>query len=889
MRQIPILLKRLIPLVPIPHRGTVWRWVAYGVLAIASLILCVLAQPGLAVDPLALLESEQSATEQPAPMDAAPRTAQGLVEQGQQLYEAGRYADAIRVLEQAIAAAAQAGETADQVRALRNLALVYQQQQQFREAAEAIETALSRLDGVPATEQAPLRASVLDVQGGVQFGQGQSEAALRAWEEAAQLYDAIGDDAAALQNRINQSQAMQRLGFYRRAIALLTPITEQLQAQPDSPAQAVALRSLGDALRFVGDLEQSRIALETSEAIAQRLQRPDLADSAQLSLANTLRAQGETDGALATYQTLIRTSASEEVQAQALANQVSLLIEMGQTSAAQALWPTVRTQFDRVSPSQPMLFARVNVAQSYIKAGIERSPSAGELAEFLAIATRQAQVLSDTRSESFALGTLALLYEQEGRLTDAKDLNEQALGLAQAINANDVSYLWQWQLGRLYKAEGDRTGDPQNYAKAINAYSDAVGTLQQLRTDLVAVNAQVQVSFQDSVEPIHRELVGLLLDEERRDPTPTNISKARDVIESLQLAELDNFFREACLDTQAVDIDQLDPHAAVIYPIMLSDRLEIVVSLPKQELRHYTSPVPRDNIEALIAQLRQQLTLRVGNSYRAGMTTLYDWMIRPLKDALEASQVDTLVFVLDGALRNIPMAALYDGDSFLIEQYSIALTPGLQLVNPRPLQDRELSVLTGALSEPRQGFSALPNVVPEVEQIQSTVPAEVFLNEAFTQEAIQVALRSEAETIVHLATHGQFASNTEETFILTWDGQLNINALNEVLQASELNQREPIELMVLSACQTATGDKQAALGLAGMAVRAGARSTIATLWQVNDEATALLMEELYSQLTQSQVSKAEALRQAQLKVLQVPQFRQHPYFWAPYILVGNWL
>jgi CHAT domain-containing protein len=281
--------------------------------------------------------------------------------------------------------------------------------------------------------------------------------------------------------------------------------------------------------------------------------------------------------------------------------------------------------------------------------------------------------------------------------------------------------------------------------------------------------------------------------------------------------------------------------------------------------------------------------LRVGRQHIAPAQQIYNWVIAPAAADLAASGVDTLVFVLDGELRNIPMAVLYDGDRFLLEQYNLALTPGLQLIDPKPIDPQALRVLTAGLSESRQGFSSLPNVVSEVQEIQDTVPTTVLLNDDFTVETFESRLTFESTPVVHLATHGKFSSSNADTFVLTWDDRLDITALNNLLQVSELNQAGPVELLVLSACQTATGDKQAALGMAGMAVRSGARSTIATLWQVNDEATAILMSELYNGLATKTLTKAEALRQAQLKVLREPQFRQHPYFWGPYVLLGNWL
>ena len=160
-------------------------------------------------------------------------------------------------------------------------------------------------------------------------------------------------------------------------------------------------------------------------------------------------------------------------------------------------------------------------------------------------------------------------------------------------------------------------------------------------------------------------------------------------------------------------------------------------------------------------------------------------------------------------------------------------------------------------------------------------------NESFKNSSIETNIKQYPAQIVHLATHGQFSSKAEDTFILTWDGQLNIDQLTNILR-SDKKQIRPIELLVLSACQTATGDKRASLGLAGIAVRAGARSTIATLWSVDDQASSLLMSEFYQELTNGKITKSEALRRAQLEVLKQDEFK-HPYFWSAFVLIGNWL
>ncbi len=198
------------------------------------------------------------------------------------------------------------------------------------------------------------------------------------------------------------------------------------------------------------------------------------------------------------------------------------------------------------------------------------------------------------------------------------------------------------------------------------------------------------------------------------------------------------------------------------------------------------------------------------------------------------------------------------------------------------------------LTEARQGFSALPGVARELDEIGSHLPAQVILNQAFTADALKQEIQKSSFPVVHLATHGQFSSNPEETFILTYDQKVNVTELQEILRSRETGRwgvtREipPIELLVFSACQTATGDKRAALGLAGVAVRSGARSTLATLWSVKDESTSQLMADFYREFSLGQMNKAEALRRAQVALLQQPQY-QHPFYWAPFILVGNWL
>ncbi len=237
------------------------------------------------------------------------------------------------------------------------------------------------------------------------------------------------------------------------------------------------------------------------------------------------------------------------------------------------------------------------------------------------------------------------------------------------------------------------------------------------------------------------------------------------------------------------------------------------------------------------------------------------------------------------------MAVLNDGKQFLVEKYAIALTPGLQLLDAKkPLPRVQLSALKGGLSQARDKFPALRYVQTELTEIltEAKVGGAELLNENFTSAAIQKGIDSVPFPIVHLATHGQFSSNADETFLLVWDKRLNVNELNSLLRSREEGGKGAVELLVLSACQTAVGDKRAVLGLAGVAVKAGARSTVATLWFVSNEATAKLMTQFYRELSETTITKAEALRRAQVSLLKNSEY-QTPIYWAPYVMVGNWL
>ena len=896
-----------------PNRDRFYKRSPILVCLLFTLALCLTVLPAIA----------QAPKSTPLPVQPSTSTPQQLFEQGTILYQSGQFAEAASAFQQAAQAYQTHGDRLKQAAALSNLSLTYQQLGRWQDAKAVIEESLMLLNGqkesstqnslatrreaLLKTQNLHLLAEALDIQAGLQLATGQSDEALATWQQVTTLYTQLNDETNVFRSRINQAKALQIKGFYRRALDILNELKESLKAQPDSLTKAIALRSLGDALQLAGDLDHSHQILQQSLEMAQRLHVPEAISAAYFSLGNTARAQKDTASAIDYYQKAIANSANPLSKVQAQINQLSLLIEINPASkASEAVQLAEQIQFTHLPPNRESLFAKINYAQAVIQllgsANISKSMASSipaltqTVVALLSQTIQQAKSLHDRAATAYALGTLGHLYEQRQQWSQAQQLTEQALQQVQTQNAPEITYRYLWQLGRLFVAQS-------NLSPARTAYEGAIAHLKALRSDLVASNREAQFNFRDGVEPVYREAVALLFAIEKTDPNPENLNQARQLIETLQLAELDNFFRAACIDFKSVSLDKVvdrgDPTAAVIYPIMLGQELQVIVKMPAQPLRHYATPKPRAEVEGVLHQLREQLVDEdtIKKTQALGKE-VYNWLIHPIDAELQQAGIKTLVFVLDGAFRNVPMGVLYDGKHYLIETYAVALNLGLQLPESRPTT---LKAIAAGLAEPspafqeRYHFGSLPAIKTELALMQQAgVDTQILFNEAFKKESLQQAVRSQPSSIVHLATHGKFSSKAEETFVLTADGPMNVDEFETLLRVRGQTRAKSIELLVLSACQTATGDERATLGLAGVAFRAGARSTLASLWQVDDRATALLMGEFYRELAKAKVTKAEALRRAQLALLsskfsaENPRYFR-PLYWAAYTLVGNWL
>lgn len=331
--------------------------------------------------------------------------------------------------------------------------------------------------------------------------------------------------------------------------------------------------------------------------------------------------------------------------------------------------------------------------------------------------------------------------------------------------------------------------------------------------------------------------------------------------------------------------------SALVYAIPTPNHLELIVVPPgAAPVHHRVTGATRTTLMETVNAFKREVMSPISSRarYLPPAQKLYQLMIAPLETTLKQNRIDTLIFCLGGGLRTVPIAALHDGDRFLVEKYNLALIPAFNLLDPRPVSLKNARVLAMGASE----FAAqvpLPAVPVELQTIATQLwPGDVLLNQNFTVDNLKSFRDKQIYRIVHLATHADFAPGSiQNSYIQFWDQRVSPNRFQEL----RLNFPE-VELLVLSACRTAVGDPQAELGFAGLAVMSGSRAAIASLWSVSDAGTLALMTEFYRQL--KTVNKSSALRKAQVAMIQemLPlddEIRNaaHPYYWAAFTVIGN--
>ncbi len=702
-----------------------------------------------------------------------------------------------------------------------------------------------------------------------------------------------GDGDRAIDARLVELEALEAMGRFGDVAERIEGLLVAAQASGDGRHRAAYQAALGRLRLAEGDDEGALAALEEALGLARASGDERLEAALGLQLAGAQARVGKLDEALALHrriQPLALEAGATDVAARSAANAARAALELGDAEGAGSLIARARELIASAPRDHTRAFVLLHLARTTIQLA-ETRPARREalipLAHALLVeAEAVAFEIGDRRAEAWAHGYLARLYEAQGRAAEALELTERALLAGQVGAAVGERARWNAQAGRLLARLGRRDA-------AIAAYREAIDELQGDRHALAVGYGDGRGSFREREGAVYLEAVDLLLQRaaaaDEGEEQQADLRRALETIELLKAAELRDYYRDECVDlaaSRAVDVQEISALAAVIYPIALRDRVEVLVSTRAGTTRTSVD-VPAPTVLEQVAKLEKLLRRRSTRQYLGPSRKLHEWIIAPIEAQLSEAGIATLVFVPDAVFRGIPPAALHDGERFLIERYALASTPGLQLTAPGAVGPDQLRVLRVGLSESVQGYDALPSVPAELAAIGSLYPGDALLDAGFVESALQSKLETGPYNAVHIASHAEFTGDPRNAFVLTHQGRLTIEQIAR--SARQLERRaQPLELITFSACETAEGDDEAVLGLSGLAVRAGARSALGTLWKVNDLVASRLMTAFYTELGKADVSRAEALRRAQRAMIAEPAFA-HPDNWAPFILIGNWL
>ncbi len=740
-----------------------------------------------------------------------------------------------------------------------------------------------------------------------------------------------------IQTWIGIAKAYRYLGLPDKSLTVLTTNLEAVQQ--NSVDHAILLNELSQLHLSQARIKSAKQTIETAVKIIRPLNN-------KLLLANMLRQLGNVQNAEDEYAIaskyyaealdLVTKSHSttayfskddiRELHGKILVNQAQTIFWLDADNAYQYSAPklafksSIKTVKNAIQATKnwPDAFSEVFalIELSKVIQNIQAKFSEPELTPLIYQVLNQAREIAERidnyQAKTNAYGYLGQLYEQNKRYSDALILTRKALFAAQQLKEQLSMYRWQWQLGRIFKAQ-------KNFPEAILVLKQAVKiiNLPAIREQVMAFNSN---GFRAKISPVYFALADLLLQQ----GDDNSVREARDTIEFFKQAELQDYFQSECFNTECTHLEQaLDFQTAILYPIVLPDRLELLLSLPNvAELIRIKVPVTekklRREIAFLVSALRRhplsylstadedeevictpdswrQLPVNISpraKDFLSPAQKLHGWLIKPLLASLTKHNINTLIIVPEGVLRTVPFAALHDGKEFLIQNYALASTPSLCLTDLQIQQRNVNEMLVSGLSESVQGFTDLPCAKYEIDTLQKRYNLykskyKPLFNSDFTYSNMQQRINQAKYSILHIASHGQFKPDLADTFLLTYDDKLSMNKLENLIRRTNTNK---IDLLTLSACETAVGNDRAALGLAGVALKAGVKSALASLWKVDDAATPAMLIEFYQQLTNSKLTKAQALQNAQNMMLTNAKYAQfqHPYYWSAFLLIGNW-
>jgi CHAT domain-containing protein len=834
-----------------------------------------------------------------------PDVAWALVYKGRLFEEVGQSAEALAQYERALAIRRKAfGPTHATIgQVLRNIAAVHEAQGDYAPALAVFEQVLS-IDEATLAADHPFVADTLGQLARVQRLRGQYARALTLLDRALAIdLKANGPDHASVAGRLGGQAAVYRamgqaeaaLALDRRALAI-----EERTAGARSLLVATRLRAMAASLERLGRRDEARQAIDRALMVDRELLGPEHRNvaSGQMRLASLLAAEGQprqglavATEAVALSQRLLGEHHPEvaeqlgqlgELHLQAGSGEQALELFAraeriaGVAGAPEALWRAqdhLRRLHGTQGRRQLAIFwgkQSVNTIQGLRVglSGLQRDLQQGFLADKRPVYTGLADLLIDAGRLAEAQQVLAMLKDEELHDFLRRDGGEDTRGSRAAfIGSAERNAESRWStLNAQLAALGRERGELLRKAK-LGLDEPQQRRLSEVETSLVEGNRR----YDDFVTGLGHEFATEAAARQRE----------------LGARQLDN------LVTLQDTLREVGGDTVLLHYVVAERRVAIIVTTSEVQVARESTITPVA-LNRLVHAMRSALQARgdVSGPARA----LYRVLIEPVLADLEQAGARKLALSLDGALRYVPFAALHDGRQYLVERFGLSVYTEAARGNLARRPRAEWAMTGLGLTRAVAGFDALPAVREELEGIRGGVlPGEVYLDDQFTAQRLTEALARQVP-VLHIASHFSFRPGTDaDSFLVLGDGGR--------LTLQEMRERRlrfgGVELLTLSACDTAMGGGRSengaeVEGFGALAQRQGAQAVLATLWPVADQSTGRFMQQLYRTRQAAGAggrpdsSKVQALRQTQLDFLKTPRYA-HPYYWAPFILMGNWL
>jgi CHAT domain-containing protein len=753
--------------------------------------------------------------------------------------------------------------------------------------------------------------------------------AIEIYLQAEKVYQRLGDRAGEGRNLKNiaevhlaQGQTREALVIFEQAMAIYRDLTNTANAKPsDRNTLASILVGQGSLYTSFSQYPQALNSLQEARSIYRALGDVSGEGVASMFTGSVYLQLGQPEKLLEILKQLPKSLASSP-QAQKMEQSLVALFNANPSS----------------KDPQAQLKSTLELLEFFKQSG-NRTYEASMLSQV-------GSIYSDLNQSSQAIASYQQALDIYRSIGDRAGIGSAlySLGLAYSLSDQNNKAFQAFQASIYYAREvGDRNRESKlvgnlglltrrQYPElAIAFYKQSINLTESIRKELHVLSLEQQKSYQQTVAANYRVLAALLLKKGR-------VMEALQVLDLLKVQELQDYlqnvkgnertaqgiylFPEESSQVQAITsqpINSVNPLAdgnqkiaqqllkippaelnrvpdylqklpqghALLYPLLVSDRLELILFIPNKPPIHRSVAINEADINQLIIDFKSGLRDADSLDVLEPATKLYNLLIKPLEADL--TNTSTILYAPDGVLRYVPIAALYDGKQWLVEKYRVNNLIAYSLSDFTQNPPRQMRILAGAFGGAQNttkfGQVGLPATISEVQSISDALPdtTKLVAND-FSRKATEAQMQN--KNIVHLATHAEFNSgNPENSFLIFGNGDRIL--LNEMKDLPMSN----VDLIVLSACQTGVGklgNGIEILGFGYQAQRAGAKAAIASLWKVSDEGTQALMQAFYNDIKIGDRSKAESLRQAQIATMRSKNF-SHPYYWSAFILISNGL